>query len=98
MNALYWESCVTSYGATEKVYDREARVFSKFDFSSLPDVRYFVLNCTGTVAFVAADHAGHGGEKEWTGKPWLGKWVHNTTDRTENWDAFIAAMPGENLF
>ena len=42
---------------------------------------------------VAADHHGdhgHDGQKEWTGKAWLGKWV--STDRSENWDAFVEAL------
>jgi len=36
------------------------------------------------------DHGDHSGQKEWTGKAWLGKWV--STERSENWDAFVAAL------
>ena len=45
---------------------------------------------------MAADHhEAHsaGQQKEWTGKPWLGKWVHNPSDRTKIWEAFVAALP-----
>ncbi|OWA51798.1 hypothetical protein BV898_16264 [Hypsibius exemplaris] len=45
----------------------------------------------GLAALAAADHhEGHGAEKEWAGKAWLGKWV--STDRSENWDAFVEAL------
>jgi len=55
------------------------------------------LVVVGLAAFVAGDHhEGHGHthpagvQKEWTGKAWLGKWV--STDRAENWDAFVTAL------
>jgi len=52
------------------------------------------LAVLGLVALVAADHHEghhhHNETKEWTGKVWLGKWV--STDRVENWEAFVQAL------
>jgi hypothetical protein len=52
--------------------------------------RVFVaLALFGVVAMAAASGAG---EKEWTGKPWLGKWQSLPTDKAENWEAFVNAL------
>ncbi|OWA51796.1 hypothetical protein BV898_16262 [Hypsibius exemplaris] len=43
----------------------------------------------GVVAMTAATGDA---PKEWSGKPWLGKFVAEVTDKSENWEAFVDAL------
>ncbi|OWA51797.1 hypothetical protein BV898_16263 [Hypsibius exemplaris] len=43
----------------------------------------------GVVAMTAASGDA---PKEWSGKPWLGKFVAEVSDKSENWEAFVDAL------